>query len=139
MKKILAAVAVLVWTAGCQHTSTLTWTPGEPGQVTASGKKVKWNLTGVNNGMYLFNCIPLWCGYPTRPNRHDYELFQHLLTVPEMRKLLDDKLKELGADAVEDIKITETSSGAAGLWIVWKRSMRATGYAVENKGAGQKK
>lgn len=132
MRKILAAAAAVLLVSGCAHTSTLTWTPGLPEQRTSSGKKVMWNLTGVNNGMYLFNCIPLWCGYPTRPNRHDYELFQHLLTVPEMRKLLDDKLKELGADAVEDIEISETSSGAIGLWIVWKRSMRATGCAVKN-------
>ena len=132
MKRVLFAAMTLLLAAGCAHTSTLEWTPGEPGQVTSSGKKVMWNLTGVNNGMYLFNCIPLWSGYSTRPNRHDYELFQDLLTVSEMRKLLDDKLKELGADAVEDIKISESSSGAAGLWIVWKRTMRATGAAVKN-------
>jgi hypothetical protein len=139
MKKLLAACMVILLATGCTHTSTLTWTPGEPEQVTSSGKKVVWNLTGVNNGMYLFNCIPLWSGYSTRPNRHDYKLFQDQLTVPEMRKLLDDKLKELGADAVEDIQISESSSGAMGLWIVWKRSMRATGCAVKNDSAKTKK
>ena len=134
MRKMAFAALTALLFAGCAHTSTLKWTAGEPGQVTSSGKKVHWNLTAVNNGMYLFNFIPLWSGHPTHPNRHEYELFQHLLTRPKMRLLLDDKLRELNVDAVEDISYTESSSGAMGLWIVWKRTMTATGAAVKKNG-----
>ena len=130
MKKFLGALAILVIAAGCAHTSTLEWEPAVPGQVSKSGNPVKWNLTAVNNGMYLFYWIPLWNGYPTRPNRHDYELGKHLLTRPNMRMILDCKLRELEADRVEDIEYTESSSGMLGLWIIWKRTMRATGAAV---------
>jgi hypothetical protein len=80
--------------------------------------------------MYRLYWIPLWNGYPTRPNRHDYELGKHLLTRPNMRMILDCKLRELEADRVEDIEYTESSSGMLGLWIIWKRTMRATGAAV---------
>ena len=120
-------------TGWIRDTSTLKWTKAEPGQVSSSGNKVLWNLTAVNNGMFLFNCIPLWTGYSTRPNRHDYEILQNRMTVPETRRLLSDKLKELGADRVEDWKIEERSTGAAGLWIVWMRTVRATGVAVKLK------
>jgi hypothetical protein len=44
--------------------------------------------------------------------------------------ILDCKLRELEADRVEDIEYTESSSGMLGLWIIWKRTMRATGAAV---------
>ncbi|MCI5778496.1 MAG: hypothetical protein MR051_01530 [Lentisphaeria bacterium] len=128
-KSYLAAVALLL--AGCAQTSTLQWTAPVPGQQSRSGAPVLWNLTAVNNGMYLFYFIPVWCGYNTRPNRHDYELGKHLLTEPEMRRMLDCHLQELKADRVEDVEFTESSSGALGLWIIWKRSMRATGVAVK--------
>lgn len=128
-KSFLAAIALLL--AGCAQTSTLHWTAPVPGQRSRSGTPVLWNLTAVNNGMYLFYFIPLWCGYNTRPNRHDYELGKHLLTEPEMRRMLDCHLQELKADRVEDVEFAESSSGALGLWIIWKRSMRATGVAVK--------
>jgi len=133
MKKFWFAAVAAAVCAGCAHTSTLKWTPGEPGQKSSSGNPVLWNLVAVNNGMFLFNCIPLWTGYSTRPNRHDYEILKNRMTVPETRRQLDDKLKLLGADRVEDWRIEETSSGAIGLWIVWKRSVRATGVAVKVK------
>ena len=129
----LAAAALLL--AGCAQTSTLTWTKPVPGQLSSSGAPVLWNLTAVNNGMYLFYWIPLWCGYNTRPNRHDYELGKHLLTEPEMRRMLDCYLLQLKADRVEDVEYAETSSGALGLWFIWKRSMRARGVAVKASGA----
>ena len=131
MKKwMLLLLPILLVAVGCSHTSTLKWTPALPGQVSASGKAVKWNLVAENKGMYLFYFIPLWNGYPTRPNRHDYEIGKHLLSRPHMRRMLDCKLDKLEADHVEDVKISEKSSGMLGLWIIWMRSMRAEGVAV---------
>ena len=131
MKNVIFAAAAALMLAGCAETSTLAWTKAEPGQLSKSGNRVLWNLSAVNNVMFLFNCIPLWTGYSTRPNRHDYELGKHLLTEPEMRRMLDCYLRELKADRVEDVEFSESSSGALGLWIIWKRSMRATGVAVK--------
>lgn len=133
MKNVIFATAAALMLAGCAETSTLAWTKAEPGQLSKSGNRVLWNLSAVNNGMFLFNCIPLWTGYSTRPNRHDYEILQNCMTVPETRRLLSDKVKQLGADRVEDWEIEETSTGAPGLWIVWMRTVRARGVAVKLK------
>ena len=133
MKNALSTIAAALILVGCAQTSTLKWTKAEPGQRSSTGNPVLWNLTATNNGMFLFNWIPLWTGYSTRPNRHDYEILKNDMTVPETRRLLEDKLAELEADEVEDWKIEEKSVGAPGLWIVWMRTVRATGVAVKVK------
>ena len=131
MKKAFFALAVLLGAVGCAHTSTLEWSEGHPGQVSSEGHEVLWNLSAANRGMYLFNLIPLWSGYATRPNRHEYKLGQNTLTRAYMRRMLDLNLKRWGADKVEDVEISSTETGAFSLWIVWRRTMRATGVAVK--------
>ena len=116
--------------AGCAHTSTLKWKDPFPGQVSSEGHTVVLNLTGENRGMFLFNLIPIWSGYATRPNRHEYKIGRNFLERADMRKLLDSHLADMGADRVEDVKITTSSSGAFSLWIVWRRTACATGVAV---------
>ena len=122
--------AALVF-SGCAHTSTLTWEAPVAGQKSSEGNPVVWNLSAVNNGMFLFYFIPLWSGHPTSPNRHDYKIGQNKLTRANMRRQLECLLKPLEADRVEDVKISESSSGAMGLWIIWKRSVKGEGVAVK--------
>ncbi len=127
-----AVLAVLIiGCTGCSHTSTLSWETPVPGQRSSKGNQVMWNLTAVNRGMYLFNLIPLWSGYETRPNRHEYKIGQNMLTRPAMRRMMDVHLDKWKADRVEDVKISESASGAFSLWIVWRRTMTATGVAVK--------
>ena len=127
-----AVLAVLIiGCTGCSHTSTLSWEAPVPGQRSSKGNQVMWNLTAVNRGMYLFNLIPLWSGYETRPNRHEYKIGQNMLTHPAMRRMMDVHLDKWKADRVEDVKISESASGAFSLWIVWRRTMTATGVAVK--------
>lgn len=127
-----AVLAVLIiGCTGCSHTSTLSWEAPVPGQRSSKGNQVMWNLTAVNRGMYLFNLIPLWSGYETRPNRHEYKIGQNMLTRPAMRRMMDVHLDKWKADRVEDVKISESASGAFSLWIVWRRTMTATGVAVK--------
>ncbi len=133
MKKSLFAVITALCLAGCAHTSTLSWEPPVEGQKSSEGNPVVWNMTATNNGMFLFNFIPLWSGHPTSPNRFDYKLGQNRLTRANMRRLLECKLEPLKADRIEDVKITESASGMAGLWIIWKRSVRGEGVAVKVK------
>ena len=131
MKKIFYGMLLLILASGCAHTSTLDWSKPFPEQRSSSGKPVVWNIHAVNRGMYLFNLIPLWSGYETRPNRHEYKIGQDMLTRPAMRRMMDVHLDKWDADKVEDIQISESSSGAFSLWIVWRRTMTATGVAVK--------
>lgn len=131
MKNIFWCILLAAAVSGCAHTSTLEWEKAAPEQVSSEGNKVLWNLTAVNRGMFLFNCIPLWTGYPTRPNRHEYKLGQNMLTRAQMRRMMDVHLDKWQADRVEDVEISSSSSGAFSLWIVWRRTMIANGVAVK--------
>ncbi len=124
------ALLVLVC-AGCAHTSTLEWNEPVAGQRSSNGNRVVHNVRAVNRGMYLFNLIPLWSGYASRPNRHEYKIFQDTLNRADMRRMMDVHLEKWGADRVEDVEISSSSSGAFTLWIVWRRTMTATGVAVK--------
>lgn len=132
MKKfVLACGAVLVLaTAGCMKTSTLSWSPALPEQRSKDGLPVVWNVKARNCGLYLFYFIPIWSGKVTRPNRCDYELFRHNVNEWDMYRLLDSRLKQLDAQRVEDVAIKTHSSGLLGLWIFWMRSITAEGVAV---------
>lgn len=121
---------LLLATAGCS-TSTLQWQPVKAGTTSKSGKKALWHLKGVNNGIYLFYYIPFFCGSPTRPNRWDYKFFRHCTGEKHAMILMNSKLKQLKADAVEDLKIKYNSNGWPGLGIIWSRSFYATGTAVK--------
>ena len=48
-----------------------------------------------------------------------------------MRRIMDVHLDKWEADKVEDVEVSSSSSGAFTLWIVWRRTMRATGVAVK--------
>ena len=131
MKKCLSAALTALFLAGCAHTSTLDWTPPVSGQKSSEGNPVVANMVAVNNGMFLFNCIPLWSGHPTSPNRQEYKIGQNKLTRATMRRQLECFLDQLKADRVEDVKMSEHSSGMMGLWIIWKRSLRGEAVAVK--------
>ena len=133
-----ATLLATLITSGCVRTSTLEWSRPEQPVTSSSGAQVLYHLKARNCGLYLFNTIPVWSGKVTRPNRKDYELGQDMVTSWDMRRLLDKELKRLGADRVEDIKMSSYSSGAWGLWIFWKKSMTATGLAVKSRPAAKK-
>lgn len=131
MKNLFAGIAILLLAAGCAHTSTLDWEKAAPGQRSSQGNPVVYKLSATNRGMFLFNCIPLWSGNVYGPNRHEYRLLQNTLSRPAMREMLDKNLKQMGADRVEDVEISTSSSGAFSLWIVWRRNMSAEAVAVK--------
>ena len=133
MKRLLLFLPALLLLCGCAVTSTVKHTNAAPGDVSASGKRAVAHLEGMNSGGYLFYYIPLWSGKENRPNRRDYDTFEHHLRPRDMRKMLKLYAKRLGADDVEDIKISTASTGVWTLWIFWKRSIHATGTAVESK------
>ena len=140
MKKFwLFAVAAILFGGGCVRTSTLEWSKPVPGAVSSSGTPVVWQLKARNCGVYLFNVVPIWSGKESRPNRKDYRIGQDCVNEWDMRRLLDSQLHKLGADRVEDIKMSSYSSGAWGLWIFWKKSMVATGLAVKNASKQKKR
>ncbi len=131
-KKMMMAVlaAVILATAGC-NTSTMTSTPAVEGQTSLSGAKAVANLEADNWGLFLFYWIPIWSGNPSRPNRRDYVMFGNRVQEKYMDAMLRSRAKKLKADAVEDVTIQEDSTGFFGLWIFWRRSMKAMGTAVD--------
>ncbi|MBE6356288.1 MAG: hypothetical protein E7058_04145 [Lentisphaerae bacterium] len=132
MKHFIAAfAAMLLLAAGCAHTSTLEWEKAAPGRVSSKGNPVVYDMRATNRGMYLFNCIPLWSGNMSGPNRHEYRLLQNKLTRADMRRMFEVHREKMGFDHVEDVEIKSSSSGAFSLWIVWRRNMSATAVAVK--------
>ena len=135
MRKILplfCAGALLFFSCGCT-TSTLKWTPPVAGEKSAAGSEVVWNLEAVNHGIYLFYCIPFFCGSTSRPNRGDYRFFSHLVNERHAYRMLHGSLKKLKADTVEDVTVSCSSNGWVGLGIFWSRSFNAKGKAVKKK------
>lgn len=140
MKKtfiILGAVCFLL--CGCTVTSTVDCHPGEAGEVSQNGKLVKWHLRGYNRGLYLFYGIPLWSGKPNRPNKRDFDTFQHHLRDCDMIELLDRRRDFLGAETLEDVQIRHSSSGWWSLWILWHRSSSGSAVACGGKESKEQK
>lgn len=131
MRHFTAIILLVLLCTGCAHTSTLKWEKAVPGARSSSGNQAVWHLTAVNRGMFLFNLIPLWSGSATRPNRHEYKIFQNALHRYDLRRTLDSHLKKLDADSVEDVEFTTSSSGAFSLWIIWRRTAVARAVAVK--------
>jgi hypothetical protein len=132
MKKIccLAGALLMLFASGCA-TSTLKWTPAQPGEMSSEGNRVLWHLEGVNNGLYLFYYIPIVCGHTRRPNRFDYQFFLHWINEKHGYRLLESRLAPLRADGVEDVTVVCKSNGWPGLGIFWSRSFIAKGKAVK--------
>ena len=115
--------------SGCV-TSTFSMTDPAPGQCSSEGHPIKKVLHGMNTGIYLFYWIPLWSGSPRRPNRREYDLFTHQVDWKALRRMFDKANRKLEGDAVEDFSCRESSSGIFGLWIIWKRAVRAEAVSV---------
>ena len=130
--------------SGCV-TSTFRMTEPEPGQLSSEGHTIRKVLHGMNTGVYLFYWIPLWSGSPRRPNRREYDLFEHQVDWKAMRRMFDKANRKLKGDGIEDFTCRESSSGVFGLWIFWKRAVRADAVCVtyrkksEKSASGKKK
>ena len=106
--------------------------PPAEGQTSSSGERVVANLEGSNWGIFLFYYIPLWSGNPNRPNRRDYVTCRNRIENKYTDMMLKGWAKQLKAE-VEDVEITESSTGFFSLWILWRRSQHATAVAVKKK------
>ena len=127
-----AAVLTALFVSGCV-TSTLKYTPADPGSVSRSGAPVTYIVDGMNTGVYLFYFIPLWTGNPYHPNQRDYDLLEHRIDDKEIYRLFDVAVKRKHATRYEDVSITYYSSGIWTLWIIWKRSVHGRAVLVREK------
>ena len=125
----LLLASLFLLPAGCV-TSTFRMSDPPPGQLSSEGHEVRKVLRGMNTGIYLFYWIPLWSGIPRRPNRREYDLFMHQVDWKAMRRMFDVANGKLKGDAIEDFTCRESSSGVFGLWIIWKRAVRAEALCV---------
>ena len=126
----MLAAAILAG-SGC-NTSIVSSQPPAEGQTSSSGSRVVANLEGSNWGLFLFYCIPLWSGNPNRPNQRDYITCRNRIENKYMDGMLRTWAKQMKAD-VEDVQITDSSTGFFSLWILWRRSQSATAVAVKKK------
>lgn len=131
---ILGLGMLLASVSGCV-TSTIRHDKPVEGQLSSSGRRVVANLEGANNGVFLFYYIPLWTGAPGRPNRMDWDPFVNQLGDKYMYRMVDGYSKRLKADAVEDVRLSESSTGMWGLWIFWRRTRSVSAVAVTNDSA----
>ena len=138
-KKFLLLFAACLLLCGCTVTSTVTCHPAAAGEVSKSGSPVKWHLQGYNRGLYLFYAIPLWSGKPNRPNKRDYDTFQHHLRDRDMIELLDRRREFLDTETLEDVTIRHSSSGWWSLWILWHRSSSGSAVACGGKDNTEKR
>ncbi|WP_294481218.1 hypothetical protein [uncultured Victivallis sp.] len=127
----MLAAAILAGGMGC-NTSVVKSFPAVEGQTSSTGARVLANLEGSNWGLFLFYYIPLWSGNPNRPNRRDYTTFRNRIENKYTAGMLRGWARQMKAD-VEDIQITDSSTGFFSLWILWRRSQSATAVAVKKK------
>ena len=129
--RITAAALALLLLASCA-TSTVMHQPAD-GQKTLDGHPAAMHVEGMISGVYLFYWLPLWSGKWTRPNRQDYDVFTDNVKPRFVYNMLDAYSWQHGWGKVEDVTLSESSAGWIGLWIVWKRSIHASGLATEKK------
>ena len=127
----MLAAAILAGGMGC-NTSVVKSLPAVEVQTSSTGARVLANLEGSNWGLFLFYYIPLWSGNPNRPNRRDYTTFRNRIENKYTAGMLRGWARQMKAD-VEDIQITDSSTGFFSLWILWRRSQSATAVAVKKK------
>ncbi|MCQ2378175.1 MAG: hypothetical protein MJ016_03060 [Victivallaceae bacterium] len=132
MKKTLVCIAAALLLCGCT-TSAIKLSPPLPDQKSSAGHPVAANVQGVINGAYLFYFIPLWSGFPWAPNERDYETFKNFVTPQYMIRMMEYYRDRHKYKKVEDLEIKESSSGAWGLWIVWRRSVSGRAVMVGEK------
>lgn len=132
MKKLFALLPVLLLLTGCVGgTSRVEVTPPYENQVTADGTPVTGNVMAANRGVYLFNCIPIWSGFPDLPNRRRYKPFRNFVREGYNVMMMERMLPKAQGDELRDVKSEYYSSGAWSLWILWNRSLTTTGAAVK--------
>ncbi|MDR0932874.1 MAG: hypothetical protein LBM70_07655 [Victivallales bacterium] len=122
---------VILFGVGC-NTSVVRSSPPVAGQVSSDGSRVVANLEGDNWGIFLFYYIPLWSGEPNHPNERDYATFQNKIKNKYTIEMLKKRAKQLKAE-VQDVQISDSSTGFFSLWILWRRSQSATAVAVKRK------
>ena len=127
-----AALFLAFFGSGCV-TSTLKYTPAEPGRTSKSGAPVSYVVDGMNSGVYLFYYIPLWTGSPYHPNQRDYDLFRHRVNDKAVYRIFDVAAHRMHADRYEDATVYYHSVGVWTLWIFWKRSVHGRAVLVDKK------
>ena len=137
--RILAAALPLALCASGCVTSTLRYTPAEPGRVARSGVPVSYVVDGMNSGVYLFYYIPLWSGNPYCPNQHSYDLFRHRVDDKAIYRMFDLAAYRMHLARYEDVTVEHRSSGVWTLWIFWKRSVHGRAVLIDEKPAKRKK
>ena len=132
MKKKLFLLLPLLLLTGCA-TSVCRHYAAAPGQVDSSGEAVVAELKGQNYGYFLFYGIPLWSGTAHRPNEKEWDLWKNQVRERDLRRMFARRAEQLKADEVDDVKISQKSSGFWSLWIIWRRSVTGTCVAVKEQ------
>lgn len=138
MKKNLLLLSVVLLCAGCA-TSVCRHYKTDPDTRSSSGRVVVAGISGQNTGCYLFNVLPVWSGKPNRPNEKKWSMWRDYVRKRDIRKMLTDRAKRLGADDIEELFIEENSSGLWSLGIIWTRTISGRCIAVRDLSKKEKK
>ena len=131
MKKNLLLLSIVLLCSGCA-TSVCRHYKTAPETRSSSGRTVVAGISGQNTGCYLFYSLPIWSGKPHRPNEKKWSMWRNYLRKRDIRKMLTDRAKRLGADDIEDVYIEENSSGLWSLGILWTRTISGRCIAVKD-------
>ena len=138
MKKNLLLLSVVLLCAGCATSVCRHYKTG-PETRSISGKVVVAGISGQNTGCYLFNVLPVWSGKPHRPNEKKWSMWRDYVRKRDIRKMLTDRAKRLGADDIEELFVEESSSGLWSLGIIWTRTISGRCIAVRDLSKKEKK
>lgn len=129
--KPTAAALAALFLAGCVGgTSRVEYTPAYERQVSSDGFPVTANFTARNRGVYLFGCVPIWSGKPTSPNMRHYRMFHDYVSEGYNVAMIEEKLKDVQANDIRDVKSQISSAGWFSLWLVWTRTAQTRAVSV---------
>ncbi|MBR1870755.1 MAG: hypothetical protein IJ802_02905 [Kiritimatiellae bacterium] len=105
MLRTASTIALALTLAGCMtFRTTELWH-----DVNSDGSNKPFMTVQIeNSGWYLFDCIPLVCGNPAKPNGNSSRWFSNTVTLQNNLAVLDGIMEEYGADTLSNLDSRET-------------------------------
>ena len=77
--------------------------------VNSDGSMKPWMTVQIeNSGWYLFDCIPLVCGNPSKPNKNSCRWFSNTVTLQNNLNVLDGIMDENNTSMLSNLDSRET-------------------------------
>lgn len=134
---VLAATVLLL--SGCVGpTSQAKAFAPQPGEKAPDGRPLLARVEVDNRGVFLFDLIPIWSGYPYHTNLRRFEMFKNYVKAGYLNEMLDAERHRLKGEGFTLPEYSESSSGWYTLGIFWTRSMSARAGIIAPAKAAKK-